>query len=671
MNKRNLLFSGIISASLVANAQLVIDKSHLDVVKSELSRPIYSRAYSSLLGEADNILTADADAISADTAVSDLALAWYLSGDARYADKAVAILNNTFLNKKTMVSPDSQEAASLNLSGIIDGVSLLSGSKGWTAKKDKELKKWLTAYVDHFGKNNEVKGCGIRSASSLMAASLYIGKKEVADNVLAGLNIDNVKNCCAPGLVDIIEMGKKSGCQGVERLYGALNGVKETVSKGNGLYVNPKVEEKKQYALEALWRAGKSGNKLEYVKTYEDNRVFNPESRFILTAYSPDDVDDAFAHAELSLRQQIDEAKRASRKENNRKGHRMNPHSIHKDGEIRLNESTEWTSGFFPGELWIMYDFTRNPYWREEAATFTWAIEDAKTYGGTHDLGFMFNDSFEQGWELTGERSYFDVAHQAAKTLTTRYSPKVGLIRSWDHNREVWKYPVIIDNMMNLELLFNMSKLTGNEEFANIARSHADNTLKNHFRPDHSSYHVVDYDPETGDVRMKVTAQGYRDDSFWSRGQGWGLYGFTMCYRYTKDPRYLDHAKGIADFIINYENMPSDGVPYWDMMAPGSEIKDNPEVPRDASAGALMASALYELAGYVDAETSARYLGHADKILSSLSTGNYTIAPDAKRGFILDHSTGSKPHNSEVDVPLVYADFYYLQALNRKRKFKR
>ena len=279
----------------------------------------------------------------------------------------------------------------------------------------------------------------------------------------------------------------------------------------------------------------------------------------------------------------------------------------------------------------MMYEFTNDPYWRQEAVSHTWPIEEAKNHGGTHDLGFMIGDSFGKAWEQTGEQSYFDVVKKASNTLCGRFNPTVGAIRSWDHNPQKWKYPVIIDNMMNLEMLFKMSEETGDPRYRDIAVSHADVTLKNHFRPDKSSYHVVDYDPETGEVRMKMTHQGHADDSFWSRGQGWGIYGYTMCYRYTGDQKYLDQASGIADWFIDLPNMPADGIPYWDMKAPGTDTPDNPEVARDASAASLIASGLYELADYVDDTRAEKYRNYADKVLASLYA-DYTYAPDEAQG---------------------------------------
>jgi len=284
-------------------------------------------------------------------------------------------------------------------------------------------------------------------------------------------------------------------------------------------------------------------------------------------------------------------------------------------------------------------------------------MEREKTNGGTHDMGFKINCSFGNGYRLTGDPHYKEVILQSAKTLATRFSAKAGVIKSWD-NQKKWKYPVIIDNMMNLELLFIATQLSGDSSFYKIAVSHANTTLKNHFRDDFSSFHVLDYDTATGKVLQKTTHQGYADASAWARGQAWGLYGFTMCYRFTKDERYLQQAEHIASFILVHKNLPGDLVPYYDYNDPAI-----PNVPRDASAAAVMASALYELSAY-SKKKGGSYKKTADGIMQSL-TNRYRSPVGENKGFILLHSTGSKPSNLEVDVPLAYADYYYLEALLR------
>lgn len=339
----------------------------------------------------------------------------------------------------------------------------------------------------------------------------------------------------------------------------------------------------------------------------------------------------------------------------------VSPRSLDK-GQLKVVASRDWTSGFFPGVLWFLYEYTGNDEWKKQAMTYTANIEKEKTNGTTHDMGFKVYCSFGTGYRLTNDAHYRDVIIQSAKTLATRFRPVTGTLRSWDHSTDKWAYPVIIDNMMNLELLFAATQLTGDSSFYKIAVAHANTTMKNHFRPDHSSYHVVEYDTMTGAVVKKNTHQGYSNESAWSRGQAWGLYGYTMCYRFTKDKRYLQQAENIAAFMLNHPNMPADLVPYWDYNAPNI-----PKEERDASAAAVLASGLYELSTY--SKNRKLYKEKADKIVSSL-TNHYRAPLGDARGFVLLHSTGSKPGNSEVDVPLSYADYYYLEALLRSRKLK-
>jgi hypothetical protein len=273
----------------------------------------------------------------------------------------------------------------------------------------------------------------------------------------------------------------------------------------------------------------------------------------------------------------------------------------------------------------------------------------------------MIYCSFGNGYRLTNNPAYKDVILNASKSLSTRYRPTVGCIRSWDWGK--WQYPVIIDNMMNLELMFFASRNPGFEKMGKIAVSHADVTMANHFRPDASCYHVVSYDTITGKAMVHQTRQGYADESAWARGQGWALYGYTMCYRETKDPKYLNHAKKIANFLINHPRLPKDKIPFWDY--------DDPAIPntvRDASAGAIMCSALIELSQYVNKRTSKKYVKVAETQLRTLSLPEFRATLGSNGNFILMHSTGSKPEKSEVDVPLSYADYYYIEAMMRYRK---
>jgi unsaturated chondroitin disaccharide hydrolase len=340
------------------------------------------------------------------------------------------------------------------------------------------------------------------------------------------------------------------------------------------------------------------------------------------------------------------------------------PRNLNEDGTLRLIPSRDWVSGFFPGTLWFMYQFTGQSKWKAAAEKYTAPIEREKFTTTTHDLGFILGCSFGKGYELTANPAYRDVLIQAAKSLITRFNPKVGAIRSWDHNSDKWQYPVIIDNMMNLELLFWASKETGDPVYANIAVKHAQTALANNFRDDFSTYHVIDYDTLTGEVRNKHTHQGLHHESAWARGQAWGLYGYTMTFRESGMPEFLVQAERIADFYLNHPNLPKDLIPYWDFnVEPGSGE------PRDVSAACITASALLELASFIPAKKDF-YHEKATQMLKSLAE-SYLSPPGGNQGFILAHSTGHKPHNSEVDVPIIYAEYYFLEALARKNNINK
>lgn len=354
------------------------------------------------------------------------------------------------------------------------------------------------------------------------------------------------------------------------------------------------------------------------------------------------------------------------------------PRTIDKNGNMVFVDKYDWTSGFFSGNLWQMYKLTNDEKWKTEAVKWTEALDSVQYFTNHHDIGFMINCSYGNGLAETGKKEYEKVMVQAAKSLVTRYNPNVKCIESWDYRmawngKTEWFYPVIIDNMMNLELLFEATKLTGDSTFYNIAVQHANTTMKNHYRENFSCYHVVDYDTITGKVLDKATCQGFTDESSWARGQAWGLYGFTLCYRYTKDKQYLEFAESIAEYILNHPSLPEDKVPFWDF-----NVKDTglvPEwnyvpsnylvIPRDASAAAIISSALFELGGYSEKYKNI-FLSAASKILESLSSPSYLATSGNNKYFILNHCVGSIPHGVEIDVPLVYADYYFLEAVNRK-----
>ncbi|MBR3792429.1 MAG: glycoside hydrolase family 88 protein [Alistipes sp.] len=320
----------------------------------------------------------------------------------------------------------------------------------------------------------------------------------------------------------------------------------------------------------------------------------------------------------------------------------------YENGEIVTANIRWWTSGFFPGSLWLLYEHTGDGQLREYAEHFTSRLESLKDYRGTHDLGFMVFCSYGNGYRLTGNEAYKEIINEASASLATRFNPTVGAIRSWNTGRKEnpeLDYIVIIDNMMNLEML----EWSG---YSDIARRHADTTLKNHFREDNSSYHVVTYNELTGEVTDKRTAQGLADESAWARGQVWGLYGYTMMYRVTGEKRYLDQAVKIADYVI--PRLPEDAIPNWDF--------DAEQQMKDSSAGSIMASALIELYGLTDNEL---YLTTAERQLRSLCSEAY-LAPVGENGnFVLRHGTGHLPAGTEVDVPLTYGDYYFIEAAMR------
>ncbi|WP_298762542.1 glycoside hydrolase family 88 protein [uncultured Polaribacter sp.] len=331
-------------------------------------------------------------------------------------------------------------------------------------------------------------------------------------------------------------------------------------------------------------------------------------------------------------------------------------YQITKD-KIKKVPSKDWTSGFYAGNLWQIYEITKDEAYKNLAKKWTAFIEKEKFNDRTHDMGFKVFCSFGNGLNHENNQEYKDIIVKSAQTLITRYNDTVESIRSWSFNKERWDFPVIIDNMMNLELLFEATKISKDSTFHKIAVKHANTTLKNHFRADNSTWHVLDYNPTKGNVRMRVTHQGINDDSSWARGQGWAIYGFTMAYRYTKDKRYLNQAKATAAFVLNHKNLPEDGIPYWDYDAPNI-----PNEPRDVSAGAIVASALIELYGFTKEES---YLNYSKKFLKNVQTSTYILPGNIEAPFILDHSSGDWSKRAEMDEPIVYGDYYFLEALLR------
>ena len=782
--RRQLIISLFLIFTVAADAQTIWNKEHLSDVKANLEQPTYRAAYRALVDEAEralespcvSVMQKDWTAASGDkhdylslsryfwpdptksdglpyvsrdgvsnpelekldrpklsamaSGVTTLALAWYFSGDERYAQKATEQLRVWFLDKETRMNPNLNYAQivpglydgkgrcygvidSYSFVEMLDAVQLLEGSKAFTPKDSKALKTWFSKFLNWIltseqgieegnQKNNHATAHDVQ----VIAYAKYVGNKKVMDDYLGqfynrrmqtqidsdGRQSQELRRTLAFGysqynlthMIDVFQIAKHLGIDprshmGTDpsvchRHTGGLSpcasSLLEKAADFLAQYLGKPVEAwpyqqisewdyKQNELAKDLYRLYLLDNsRTDYLKLAKDNMVKRFADRFFLLYYTPDESDNAFAEADVQLRYQLEQANRI-RKE--RKDWSLMPRCVEKDGSLRMVRQPDWCCGFFSGELWQMYQYSHDPFWREQAVSNTWPIEQVKLNAGSHDLGFMVYNSFGKAWELTGEQSYHDVVVQAARTLITRYDETVGCIRSWSWGTpERWQYAVIIDNMINLELLFQASRMTGDKRFYNIAVSHANTTMRNHFREDMTSYHVVDYNPEDGSVIKRITHQGLFDESVWSRGQGWGIYGFTMCYHYTRDEAYLEQARKIARCWLSLPNMPEDGIPYWDMRDPAI-----PDAPRDASAAAVIASALYELATYVSEEETETYRQTADKILHSLES-SYQPEPQTAQGFLLLHSTGNYPAHDEIDVPINYADYYYLEALHRR-----
>ncbi len=321
-------------------------------------------------------------------------------------------------------------------------------------------------------------------------------------------------------------------------------------------------------------------------------------------------------------------------------------------------EAGSWTSGFFPGILWQLYKYTEDDSFLEQAQRWTNGLEEQKT-APTHDVGFIINNSFGHGYRNAGIENYKKITLQAAKHLASRFDPRVGAIKSWDWGKWESRYPVIIDNMMNLELLFWAAKNGGDPKLADIAKTHAMTTIRDLIRADGSTFHVADYNRETGELIWQGTHQGLRDSSMWARGQAWAIYGFTVAYRETEEKIFLETACRLADRFL--ESLPEDGIPYWDFDAP-----QEPGEPKDASAAAIAASGLWELGSLVDETTlMIKYREASHNLVKNLSSDHYLAFKSGLPALLL-HSTGNKPDNSEIDVPIIYADYYFIEALIRQ-----
>ncbi|MCC8037857.1 MAG: alginate lyase family protein [Bacteroidales bacterium] len=624
--------------------------------------------------------------------VATLALAWALTRDERYAQKAVDQLDTWFVDPSTRMNPSLEYAQVVpgenrdrgRCYGVLDGYSFvdvinaaeqIADSKAFATVKDglidwfTQFKNWLVESEQGKEESKVTNNHSIVYDVELATMAAFVGDTVTAHNVIRQFVPQRlVPQVLSDGsqphelartlsfhysvynlahMIDMAELARDLG-----------EALDMTLIEAAADFLIPYLGHPESWPYQQI--SGWDKAQHELIKQIGRLAWLTGQERYLSLL---DPVEAAFAHAGYQL------SCLAKNAESQGEGF---PRSVNDDGTIKLVNAHDWCSGFFPGSLWHLYEYTRSPYWLSLARKWSTPVEEIKSKTDSHDLGFMVGDSFGRGYSLTADTLYRDVVVEASRSLATRYNPNVGCIRSWDFNRDRWSYPVIIDNMMNLEMLFEATRITGDSTFHNIAVTHALTTLDNHFRDDASCYHVVDYDEATGEVRWRGTFQGAHDESVWSRGQAWAVYGYTMCYRYTGDQRFLDHAVKVAEYLRSLPNIPSDGIFYWDMaadandsLAVGCPAGHGREgiTPRDASAAAIVASALYELAGFVP--QSEIYSQWADNILDTLYR-EYRCKNG--HGFVLDHSTGFLPAGSEIDVPLNYADYYYLEALLRKSK---
>lgn len=651
-------------------------------------------------------------------AVTTLSLAYFYSGEERYAKKATQLLRVWFLDKKTRMNPHLNYAQFVpgmngnkgNPSGLIDSysfvamldaVKLLETSSHYKQADKEGLRRWFADFAvwwqnSGLGQTESRQGNnhGTTYDMQLTMFLLFSGDETAAEKIVREFPEKRLFRQIEPDgsqprelrrtlafhysvynlqfFVDMCAMARTLGVDLLKTVsddgrsvYRAVDFLTPYLGKEVTSWPYRQIsgwEDACQFLCGQLYRlVGLDASCEEYLKLYlrYSRQGMADRNRLLYGAENP--IEDTFAAAGRQLKYALACADSSRNVSADKK--RLIPRCVNKDGSLRLVDTDDWCSGFFPGSLWFMYHHTKDDSWKEEAMRYTRWVEEAKEDNFSHDIGFKIFCSSGNAYRETGADEYKEVVVEASRSLATRYKPHMKLIRSWDFNQHKWQYPVIIDNMMNLELLFEASLYTGDETWHCIADHHAHTTMKNHFRDDYSSFHVVDYDTITGKARLKQTHQGYADASAWARGQGWGIYGFTMAYRYTGRKAYLKQAQHIARFICTHSNLPADFVPYWDFNAP--EI---PNAPRDVSAACVIASALYELATYSPSEKE-QYIAWADKILESLING-YRAEVGTHKGFILLHSVGNKPSRDEIDAPISYADYYFLEALTRRAELK-
>jgi hypothetical protein len=645
--------------------------------------------------------------------VEALALAYWFTGHERYAERAAFLVRTFFINPATRMNPNLRYAQGIpgitngrgigildvrHMPRLLDAVRLIDRSRYWHGSDARAFDAWCRTYLKWLresatGKDERSQENNHGTLYDMQAASLavFLGDSAGAKEILGKSARSRIDSQIAPDGSQPLELARTRPVH-----YSLFN-----------LDAFTELAEMGRHVGSDLWhyrstRGGSIASALRFIAPYADTSrkwikpdiapvapeepaitmrraaaalqdstfanaalratsTLHPSSREQLlypgiTLAALHDVDDvatkslAFARARL---------KSSATMLDPRNGY---PRSTRTDGSWDQRPYNQWTSGFFAGSLWYMYELDRSDSWKTLAERWTRGLEPAKSIRTTHDLGFMVFNSFGHGFLLTDDAHYRDVVVEATRSLATRYNPKVGAIKSWDtyggaDARRDWKFPVIIDNLMNLEMLFAVSQWT-NGPWEEMARRHAITSEHVHVRPDGSTAHVALFDSVTGKLERTVTWQGYSDNSAWARGQAWAIYGFSNAYARTSDRQFLATAERAADWFIAH--IPPDGVPYWDLRHP-----QIPFVERDASAAAIAASGLVDLANHVDGDKRERYRRVAERIIRTLGTGYLTAGTPLAS--ILQHSVGNYPQNSEVDVGIVYADYYFVEALLRLR----
>jgi hypothetical protein len=647
------------------------------------------------------------------SAVEALALAYWFTGEQRYADHAAFLLRGWFIAPATRMNPNLRFAQAIlgvtegrgigildlrHFPRLLDAVRLIDRSPAWTSSDASAFESWLRAYVTWLrestnGKDERAEKNNHGTLFDMQAASLaiFLGDSAYAREMLTQSGVSRVDSQIAPNGAQALELGRTrpihyslfnldaftqlaemSRHVGVN-LWGYRSSTGGSITAALS-FIEPFADGRKKWekpdivpiapedAAVALRRAGtvlgdsaftNAANRAAMARGLESReRIFYPA----VPVGSLADLDSLAAHALSFARTRV---RAAATSLDPSAGF---PRFTGPDGRWIQRPYNQWTSGFFPGILWYLFALDKTQEWKQLAERWTAGIEPAKSIVTTHDLGFMVFNSFGHGYLLTGNPAYRNVVVEASRSLATRFNPRVGAIQSWNtYNgpdaRRAWKYPVIVDNLMNLEMLFRASQW-GESRWKKIAEQHALTSAAVHVRSDGSTPHVALFDPVAGTLERTVTWQGFSDSSTWSRGQAWAIHGFTASYGNTRNRRLLAAAERAADWFL--ANVPPDGIPYWDFGHPLI-----PNVERDASAAAVAAAGLLDLARHSDAARSRIYRSAAERILRSLASGYLTDG--TATASVLAHSVGGRPQNAEVDVGIIYADYYFIEALLRHR----